>query len=272
MPTLRSMSQRIYTGPRRDRSGGPQGWLPYLPWALAAATILFQISWVLVSGNTRTAFTILTVTLFFLTSATHAYLNRGVTWTAAFLGITLTFGWLIEVIGTLTQFPFGDYRYSDALGPALLGVPIVIPMAWSMMSYPVLLAAQRLSTTGLGVSVIGGWLMFSWDLFLDPQMVGEGYWVWQRIGWHLPGIDNIPLQNFLGWFLSAFILMWLLDRLPRKAAKDGVPIVMLSWMFVSNVMANAVFFDRPIVALWGGVAMGIIVIPWWWKLWSTPQW
>jgi putative membrane protein len=141
-----------------------------------------------------------------------------------------------------------------------------------MMSYPILLAVQRLSSTALGVAVLGSWLLFSWDLFLDPQMVGEGYWTWSNVDWTLPGIDNIPLQNFLGWLLSGFVLMWLLDRLPRKSAKDGVPILMLSWMFVSNVLANAVFFERPAVAIWGGFAMAIVVLPWWWRLWTQPQW
>lgn len=266
------MSQRVYTGPRPTGGPSPSTWVRFLPWALALLTILMQISWVLAGGSTRTALTILTVTTFFLTSAVHAAMNRGITWTAGFLAITLMFGWLIEVIGTITQFPFGDYTYTNALGPALLGVPIVIPMAWSMMSYPILLAAQRLSSTGFGVALIGGWLMFSWDLFLDPQMIAEGYWIWNDTTWALPGIDGVPLQNFLGWLLSAFILMWLLDRLPRKAAKDGVPNLMLSWMFLSNVLANAVFFDRPTVAIWGGVCMGLVVLPWWWKLWSQPQW
>jgi len=266
------MSQRVYSGPRPSSGANPSRWIRLIPWITAALTIALQISWVLVSGQTRTAFTILTVTMFFLTSALHAYLNRGIVWTASFLGITLGFGWLIEVIGTATQFPFGDYFYADALGPALLGVPIVIPMAWSMMSYPILLAVQRLFPSSFGVALAGGWLLFSWDLFLDPQMIGEGYWVWNDARWTLPGIDGVPLQNFLGWLLSGFILMWLLDRLPRKSAKDGVPIVMLSWMFLSNVLANAVFFDRPTVALWGGICMGIVIIPWWWKLWSEPQW
>jgi hypothetical protein len=33
-------------------------------------------------------------------------------------------------------------------------------------------------------------------------------------------------------------------------------------MYASNVLAAAVFFGRPAVALWGGVAMGLTVVPW----------
>jgi len=266
------VSVRIYTGPHSDRGRGPSGWVTYLPWVFAGLTILGQIIWVLVDDGARTVFTILTVVTFFLASATHAYLSRGAVWASGYLAITLAFGWLIERVGLTTSFPFGDYEYTDALGPAFLGVPIVIPLAWSMMAYPCLLAAQRLSTTRVGVALIGGLVLAAWDLFLDPQMVGEGYWTWQNIGWELPGIDGIPLQNFLGWLLGSIGLMWILDFLPRKVASDAVPTLMLTWVYVSNVLANAVFFGRPGVALWGLICMGIVVIPFLWRVWSQPKW
>lgn len=266
------MSVRVYTGPHSDRGGGPSGWIAYLPWALVGVTILGQIVWVLLGSGGRTVLTVVTVGSFFLASATHAFIARGAAWAAGFLGISLAFGWGIEFIGMRTSFPFGTYEYSSALGISLLGVPLVIPLAWSMMAYPVLLAAQRLSVTGMGTALIGGWLLASWDLFLDPQMVGQGYWTWADAGWALPGIPGIPLQNYLGWLLAGIVLMWLLDRLPRKTAGDAVPNVLLMWVFASNIVANLVFFGRPGVALWGGVCMGIVVVPWIWRLWSQPQW
>lgn len=266
------MSVRVYSGPHSDRNRGPAGWVLALPWIFAGFTVLGQILWILVSGNARIGLTALTVVTFFCASLTHAYLYRGITWAAGYAAITLAFGWGIEVLGTITHFPFGDYSYSDALGPALLGVPILIPMAWSMMAYPVLLAAQRLSSTAFGTAFIGGWLLASWDLFLDPQMVGEGYWTWNQVGWTLPGIPGIPLQNFLGWLLSSIALMWVLDRMKRKVVNDSVPNAMLLWIYLSNILAAAVFFGKPGVALWGGICMGIVIIPWLWRLWSQPRW
>jgi uncharacterized membrane protein len=263
------VSQRIYSGPRTDRQRPGSGWLGLLPWGLAAATILGQIIWVLAEGN-RPGLSILTVVTFFLASASHAVLNRGWTWALGFLAISLAFGWGIERLGLVTSFPFGTYEYADALGPKLGGVPLVIPLAWSMMAYPILLAAQRLTSTGVGTALIGGWGLAAWDLFLDPQMVGEGYWIWSDVGWSLPGMTGIPLQNNLGWLLSSIALMALLNLLPRRAANDGVPILMLSWVYFSSVFANLVFFDRPGVAMWGGVAMGIVVIPYLWRSWSEP--
>jgi putative membrane protein len=103
-------------------------------------------------------------------------------------------------------------------------------------------------------------------------MVAEGHWVWTQLGWELPGIPGIPLQNFLGWLLSAIALMWVLDFLPRKVAGDAVPTTMLIWVYASNVLANFVFWDRPGVALWGMVAMGLVIVPFLWRLWSQPRW
>jgi putative membrane protein len=192
-------------------------------------------------------------------------LSRGRAWTAAYLGIALSIGWLVEAIGTETGWPFGDYRYTEALGPHLGPVPILIPMAWAMMAYPVLLAAQTLCTKRALVPLVGGFLLAAWDLFLDPQMVGEGYWVWETLGYTLPGIDNIPAQNFAGWLLTAIVLMALLNLLPRTGAPadDRVPTVMLTWVYLSNVLSSAVFFGRPAVAVWGAVCMGVVIVPWW---------
>lgn len=266
------MSVRVYSGPHSDRNRGPAGWVRALPWIFAGFTVLGQILWILASGNVRVGLTALTVVTFFCATLTHAYLYRGITWAAGYAAITLTFGWGIEVLGTVTKFPFGDYSYSASLGPALLGVPILIPMAWSMMAYPVLLAAQRLSSTAFGTAFIGGWLLASWDLFLDPQMTGEGYWIWNQIGWTLPGIPDIPLQNFLGWLLSSIALMWILDRLKRKVVNDALPNAMLLWVYLSNILAAAVFFQKPWVAVWGGVCMGLVIVPWLWRLWAQPRW
>ena len=266
------MSVRVYTGGHADRGSNLPPWVPKVPWVLLSLGILAQIVWVLVDGTLRQILTIVSVLTFFGASAIHARLTRRTKWTLQYLGITLGVSFVVEVLGVATQFPFGEYNYTDSLGPQLFGVPLLIPLAWASMAYPCLLAVQRLAVDPLTTALLGGVLFASWDLFLDPQMVSQGYWTWGNAGWTIPGIDGIPLQNFLGWLLTAFVLIALLDRLPRRVAKDSVPAVMLSWVYVSNVMAALVFFGRPGVALWGAVIMGSIVIPWWWRSWSRPQW
>ncbi len=243
-----------------------------VPWALAAATILSQIVWVLLPDGWRDTATALSVVLFFATSATHALLTRGRPWTARYLAITLTLGWAVEALGTTTGLPFGAYDYADSLGPALGPVPVVIPLAWAMMAYPVLLAARSIWARPVPTVLWAAAVMTAWDLFLDPQMVAEGHWTWTAPDPSLPGIPGIPAQNYAGWFITATVMMALLDRLPRDGGpaaepaaalhRDAVPTVMLVWVYASNVLANAVFFDRPRVALWGGLVLGALLLPW----------
>ena len=122
------MSVRVYTGPHADhhRSGG--GGLRAIPWVLAALVVGLQIAWPLFEpGQARTQLTIATVVVFFLASASHALIHRGVLWTAGYLAISLGIGWRVEAVGLRAGIPFGDYAYTDALGATLLGVPLGHP-------------------------------------------------------------------------------------------------------------------------------------------------
>jgi uncharacterized membrane protein len=232
-----------------------------LPIALAVATVLAQIAYPLVSGQPRDRLTVVTVVLFFLASTSHALVHRGAAWTGAFVVITTATGLVAEAVGTATGFPFGQYDYADSLGGKLLGVPVVIPLAWAMMGYPCLLVGRRLARSRAGAAVVGAWALASWDLFLDPQMVQAGHWSWTDVELALPGAPGIPVSNYLGWLLVATLMMALLQALPRTPADDRVPAALFAWTYLSSVLAFAVFFGRPAVAVLGGVGMGLVAVP-----------
>ena len=101
----------------------------------------------------------------------------------------------------------------------------------------------------------------TWDFFLDPQLVGEGYWTWSEPNPSLPGIPGIPLQNYAGWLLGTLVLMALLNRLPQAEVDLRVPLVLYTWMWVGGVVANAVFLDRLGVAVVGGLGMAVLGVP-----------
>ena len=83
-----------------------------------------------------------------------------------------------------------------------------------------------------------------------------------------PLVDGIPWTNFAGWLAVAIVLMAILDRLPRRPADDRQPALLYLWTYASSVLANAAFFDRPGVAVAGGVVMGLVAIPYAWVLWT----
>ena len=232
-----------------------------VPAVLAALTVLLQIGYPLTSGDVRDKLTVVTVVVFFLASTSHALVHRGARWTAAYaLVVTLT-GLLAEAVGTATGFPFGQYDYAGSLGATLLGVPVVVPLAWAMFAYPCLLVGQRLARTAVGAAVVGGAALASWDLFLDPQMVQAGHWRFTDVQASLPGAPGIPLSNYLGWLLVAVAIMGVLQLLGRRDADDRVPAALFLWTYGSSVLANAVFFGRPAVAVVGGLGMGLVAVP-----------
>ncbi len=228
---------------------------------LAGATVLLQIGYPLTGGDVRTALTIATVVVFFLASTSHALVHRGARWTGGYVLVTGVLGLVAEAVGTATGFPFGAYDYADSLGTKLLGVPVVIPLAWGMFAYPCLVVGQRLARTPLGAAAVGGFALASWDLFLDPQMVEAGHWRFADVQASLPGAPGIPVSNYLGWLLVAWLMLGLLQLLGRVRADDRVPGALFLWTWGSSVLANAAFFGRPLVALTGGVVMGLVAVP-----------
>lgn len=223
--------------------------------------VLLEIAYPLTGGTPRHLLTITTVCVFFAATATHAVVHRGPRWTAAYVAVACGIGLVAEAVGTATGVPFGAYRYAGSLGPRLLDVPLVIPLAWAMFGYPALLVGQRLAHGPLGATLVGGWALASWDLFLDPMMVGDGHWAFADPSPSLPGAPGTPLSNYAGWLVVAVVLVGLLQLLPRRGADDRQPAALFLWTWGGSVLANLVFLGRPAVALVGGVVMGAVAVP-----------
>ena len=233
---------------------------------LLGALVLTQICYPLTGGGLRAALTVLTVLLGYLLSVSHALLTRGRRAAVALVATATLGGFAVEAVGVATGFPFGTYDYSGQLGPKLLGVPLIIPLAWTWMAWPAWLAALRLARGRVARVLLAAAGLAAWDLFLDPQMVAEGYWTWQSPTPALPGVPGIPIGNYLGWLGFAVLLMAVLSAAggPRAATSgdEDRPILALwFWTYASSVLAHLAFLGLPWSALWGGVLMGAVVIP-----------
>ncbi|RAO63436.1 hypothetical protein LUPAC06_00162 [Micromonospora saelicesensis] len=251
-----------------------------ISWTLLAVLVLAQICYPLTTGATRAGLTVATVVLGWLLSVGHALLSRGPRVAAALVAVATGGGFAIEAIGVATGVPFGSYDYSGELGPKLAGVPLIIPLAWTWMAWPAWLAAVRLTggraaTAGGRGSTVGRWVgrialatvgLAAWDLFLDPQMVAEGYWVWRDATPALPGLAGIPVSNYLGWLLFAVLMMSALRPLAGPSAehtdrRDHPMVALYLWTYFSSILAHAVFLDLPASALWGAAGMSVTAVP-----------
>jgi uncharacterized membrane protein len=166
---------------------------------------------------------------------------------------------VVERVGTQTGLPFGRYAYTDALRPQVAHVPAIVPLAWFGMGLPAREAAHAAlgnrSTPATRI-VLGSAAMTAWDLFLDPQMVGEGYWAWARRGLY----RGIPLSNFGGWFLTGLGIMALFEVILPVARtgpdRHDVRLVgQYGYMSVMQTLGFARYFRDPLVAVVGGLGM-----------------
>jgi putative membrane protein len=239
----------------------------------ASFTVIANILWSLTSGEIRDAFTILGVLTFAAASGLHAYAAFGRTFLIKFLAVALIATFVIEVIGVATSFPFGSYKYDlERLGLTVQGVPLLIPFAWFMMLYPAWLISNDLVKNRFLAIPTGALLMSTWDLYLDPQMVNEGYWQWFTDG---TPTKEIPLSNFVGWFLSATVIFIAISLVLSPAASrvsNFTPFALVIWVWLGSFLVNIVpvspFFNQPAVAISGFIGMGTVLLPWLWTSWQ----
>ena len=191
-----------------------------------------------------------TIVVVLLAAAALAATAGSVGWRragAAVAGATAV-GVAVEAIGIRTGLPFGEYRYTDSLQPQLLGVPVVVALAWAGMGLPAWAVAGRLvRSTGARI-VLGAVALTAWDLFLDPQMVAEGFWEWPGGGFY----RGIPLSNYGGWLLVSAVLMAAFS-VAAPGARSGIAVSTYLLMAVMEVLGFLLFFGDPLVALVGGV-------------------
>ncbi|MGH3929312.1 MAG: carotenoid biosynthesis protein [Pseudonocardiaceae bacterium] len=229
-----------------------------------------QLCYPLTDGAARDAVTVAAVLLLACACVTHAASTRGAPWAAGLVLITTGGGLLAEFTGTTTGIPFGDYAYTTdgTLGPELGSIPVLIGPAWTFGAYPAWCAAQALIGPGKGAVTIlvAAWGLASWDLYLDPQMVADGRWVWTDPGPTLPGVPDVPLTNYAGWLLVALLLCGALQGLDRalgapRAERDGLPLVLFCWAWLGSAVAHAAFLGLPASAGYGLLGMGLVGLP-----------
>jgi uncharacterized membrane protein len=298
------------TDAARRTVAATSGWLRAdprraIPAVTALALVLVQITYPLSAGVARDRITVAVVVLSASTALLHAATTRGLRWATGFFVIVSGLGLTAEIVGTATGFPFGSYAYAvDRLGLAFADVPLAVPLAWTGGLYPIWIvagilasrahpsSAQRPGPPGsmnarahsaanarllsgsnagrVGLFALGA---VGWDLFLDPQMVADGQWIWSVTDAGLPGIPEIPYTNYLGWALVAAVmgvLLTVLDHFlaPARDPSVAVPVAVFGWTWLGSALAHAVFLGLPASAIWGFAGLGVLGIPLFLRAWA----
>lgn len=167
----------------------------------------------------------------------------------------------LELLGTATGVPFGEYGYGSQLGFKVAGlVPAVIPLSWYLMLYASLGIAARVTTRPGGLIVLGSLGLVAWDVLMDPAMT-TAFPFWS---WHSGGIYyGMPLINWLGWFLTGLILAAIAVGHDRQAVIALRTQRLPHLLYVANglfPLGLALQSGLGGVALIGSAAMGLFAI------------
>jgi putative membrane protein len=146
----------------------------------------------------------------------------------AFMAICLVVGNAFENLSILTGFPFGHYYFTGLMGPRILHVPILLGLAYVGMGYLswtlglLILRGVRVLTVPLAASFI----MVAWDLSMDPVWSTIMHsWIWPRGGVYC----GVPVSNFLGWYLTVYVIYQLFALYLRRHAIPSHSLPLSYW-------------------------------------------
>jgi len=237
------------------------GWTSPLLWALAAASVMSHMATIVFHLPQAVGGAMLAscLTLFGLLHGAWTYGWRGILFfLIACLGVSNAF----ENLSIMTGFPFGWYHYSDAMGPNLFLVPLLIGPAYFGVGYLSWTLARAIfgdedarlaGLLSFAVPMIASFIMVSWDLTIDPMMSTiNGSWVWHNGGSYF----GVPVSNFLGWYLTVYIFFqcFALYAQRRFASYMKVPAYWATPLFAYTSIIIA-----PILSLTLGTESGAVL-------------
>ena len=159
--------------------------------------------------------------LFALIHGAIFYRTRGI---LTFVAISLVLSNIVENLGVRTGFPFGRYYFTDLMGPKLFSVPILLDLAYLGMGYlawtlaTIILGGMRRPLAGfrvVTVPTVAGFIMVAWDLSTDPiWSTIKHAWIWMDGGAYF----GVPASNFLGWYLTVYLMYQLFALYLRARA------------------------------------------------------
>ncbi len=174
--------------------------------------------------------------------ALHSTQRYGAKNVIVFVVVAYVISTIMEETSVLTGFPFGNYHYNAALTfdtdssltfgnavPWIDQVPIVVGVmyiavcyfSWSTACIILDHADERLGESTfdtVALPLVAAFIMCQFDLVQDPVTSTYGLiWIWEDGG----GVFGVPLVNFLGWLLTAYLIMQVFALYLRHTQKAG---------------------------------------------------
>lgn len=167
--------------------------------------------------------------------------------------------WVVQAIVIRSGLPYGNFQYTSAMQPQLLGIPILIPLTWLMMLPPAW-AVARLITRKLSgcllrlIFVLLSAIAFTgWMVYFDPLLARLGILQWTPAG----DFFGIPGLNYIFWLFISGLVTFAIS--PQRS--PGGPMLLVyafTWLvqFISLLILGGLLVPAVIgFALMGGILL-----------------
>jgi putative membrane protein len=149
-----------------------------------------------------------------------------------FLVLVLSFivGLIAEWIGVHTGLLFGNYYYGNNLGFKYFDVPLVIGLNWGLLVICAGSIANRFKLETISTVILGAALMTGLDYLMEPVAIKSDFWHWKN--------GEIPIYNFVCWFLVALPLQWAnlkWNKATSNKVYDALFIILVLFFTILNL-------------------------------------
>lgn len=228
----------------------------YFLWGMVALYAVGRISQLYANRLPTLAIVILHVVppaLFAIAHGSVLYGRRG---TSIFAAFCVGFGSIAELLSLRTGFPFGHYHFTDVMGPKVLGLPVLLALAYLGIGYVSwILALLILGYDGkplqgariASLPLLASMIMTAWDLSMEPDWATlDRAWIWHQGGAYF----GVPISNFFGWFGTAYayylaFALYRVRKSPATACWDRrfwMPAILL---YAICAIGNALILALP---------------------------
>ncbi|MGB9843385.1 MAG: carotenoid biosynthesis protein [Caldisericia bacterium] len=189
--------------------------------------------------------------------------NKNIIRLVFFLLILFIIPFVLEYIGINFGAPLGvRYFYLKEFLPQIFGLPLVILLFWVIFIYIGYSLTNSIFTyffkenyndilkknlNIIFLSLLDGFIVLTFDIFIDPVAVKFGLWRWENFYFSYFGV---PIGNFVGWYIIATTTTLFLRSLDLifsvEINKKWLNLVPYVYIFIEFLLFFITFFLHSI--------------------------
>ena len=150
----------------------------------------------------------------------------------AIMALVMVAGFIIEIIGVNTGWPFGSYEYGSPLGPKLFGTPFMIGVNWYILSYCGAILFRSATKSQALNAILAGLAITAFDVILEPVAIHLNFWTWSA--------ESVPVQNYVTWAICISLFAYLfykIEEAPRNPIATwvlGIQVLFFTGLLIGS--------------------------------------